>query len=269
VSAQVAGQKKVVRVIGDRTATHRTGREPLFTDPVPFVEMSLRYDRAYGGIDERSIPGLTCVYPRNPRGIGFVLRDRPDTVNGMRLPNLEDPTDLLTPARLAVGTPERWPDQPLPQGLGWFPKIAYPRCSFVGAMPAFVTPDTRLKEEALGLVPAKQIELSRRFRLPRFDVRFNSGASPGLAIPFLKGGERVRLTNLTPDGTLSFELPRERPRMSLDIGNGSVELEVVMQTACVRTEDWQLDLVWRGALGYPGPEWLPELKRLDAEVAWR
>jgi hypothetical protein len=189
-------------------------------------------------------------------------------VNGLRLPNLEDPADLLTPARLVVGTPERWPDQPLPQGLGWFPKIAYPRCSFVGAMPAFVTPDTKLKEEALGLVPARQIELSRRFRLPRFDVRFNSGASPGLALPFLKGGERVRLTNLTPDGALAFHLPTERPRMALDIGKGPVELEVVMQTACVRTEDWQLDVVWRGALGYPGPEWLPEMKRLDAQVYW-
>jgi hypothetical protein len=266
VAVEVAGRRKAVRVIGDRTANHRPGREPAFSDPVPFAEMELRYDRAYGGIDERSVPGLMCLYPRNPRGTGFVLRDTPETVNGLRLPNLEDPADLLLPALLAVGEPTRWPEMPLPQGVGWFPKIAYPRCSFVGAMPAFVGIDTKLKEEALGLVPAKQIELSRRFRLPRFDVRFNSGASPGLALPFLAGGEPVKLTNLTPDGAFAFNVPKDRPRMTLDIGKGPVALEVVLQTVCGRAEDWQLDLVWRGALGYPGPDWLPEMKRLAAEV---
>src|SRR5262245_20872146 len=77
VTAEVAGRKKIVRVTGDRTATHRPGRDPAFSEPVPLVEMTLRYDRAYGGIDEQSIPGLTCAYPRNPRGTGFVLRDTP------------------------------------------------------------------------------------------------------------------------------------------------------------------------------------------------
>jgi hypothetical protein len=28
----------------------------------------------------------------------------------------------------------------------------------------------------------------------------------------------------------------------------------------------QLDLVWRGALEYPGIDWLPEMKRLHVEV---
>jgi hypothetical protein len=36
---------------------------------------------------------------------------------------------------------------------------------------------------------------------------------------------------------------------------------------CVRLEDRQVDLVWRGAHEYPGPEWLPEMKRLVAKVA--
>ena len=34
-------------------------------------------------------------------------------------------------------------------------------------------------------MPRNQVALARRFRLPAYDVRFNSGASLGLAVPFL------------------------------------------------------------------------------------
>ena len=65
---------------------------------------------------------------------------------------------------------------------------------------------------------------------------------------------------------MAFHLPDERPRISLDIGLGENELDVVLHTLCVRVEDMQLDLVWRGAHEYPGTDWLPEMKRMVAEV---
>src|SRR5205807_136808 len=124
---EVGTVKKTVRVIGDRTCEHRTGQSPRVSDPEPFVEMPCQYDRAYGGVDETSSPGMVFMYPRNPRGTGFVLQNAAEKVNGLRLPNFEDPTDLLTPDRLVLGDPMRWSGMPLPQGFGWFPKIAYPR----------------------------------------------------------------------------------------------------------------------------------------------
>lgn len=267
-AVEVGAVKKTVRVIGDRRCEYRAGRAPKFTDPVPFTDVVLSYDRAYGGYDAVSVPGMEFMYPRNPRGTGFVLANAAERVDGLALPNVEDPADLLTPDRVVLGEPDRWPGQPLPQGVGWFPKIAYPRCAFAGAIPAFVAPGVPLREEALGLVPRNHIALARQFRLPGYDVRFNRGASIGLAVPFLEGGEPVRLTNLTPDGSFKFPLPRERPRLTLDLGKGATELPVVLHTAQVRTDDWQLDLVWRGALNYPGVEWLPEMTRLAAEVVW-
>lgn len=267
-SVEIAGTRKLIRVIGDRCCEYVQGRPPRFLDPQPFTEMELRYERAYGGIETKSVPDMMVLYPRNPHGTGFVLANRADTINELRLPNLEDPTDLLSPERLVVGEPEKWPGQPLPQGFGWFPKIGYPRCSFVGAMPAFVAPGVPLKEEGLGLVPRNQIALARQFRLPSYDVRFNHGASLGLSVPFLSGGEPVRLTNLTPEGRLAFPLPVEKPKMSLDLGSGPTELAPVLHTACVRVADRQLDMIWRGALRYPGVEWLPQMKRLVAEVVW-
>jgi hypothetical protein len=267
-SVEIGKTKKQIRVIGDRSCEFNSGRPPRFKDPQPFTEMEIRYERAYGGIDDKSMPDVMFMYPRNPRGTGFLLANHADTVKELRLPNLEDPQDLLTPDRLVLGNPEKWPEQPLPQGFGWFPKIAYPRCSFVGALPAYVAPGVPLKEEALGLVPRNQIALGRQFRLPSYDVRFNHGASLGLTVPFLSGGEPVRLTNLTTDGLLAFRLPSEKPKMALDIGSGPSELAPVPHTACVRVADRQLDMIWRGALRYPGVEWLPQMKRLTAEVVW-
>lgn len=267
VVVEVGQRKRSIRVIGDRACNHREGRAPTFTEPEKFTEIELRYERAYGGKDLLSNPMLPFYYPRNHKGTGVALTNLREVVEGLRLPNLEDPADLLTPERVVLQKAERWNQQPLPQGLGWFQPVWYPRCSFVGAMPAYVSLDDVLREETLGIVPKGQIALARQLRLPGYDVRFNSGASHGLVMPFLKGSELVRLTNLTPDGDLSFDLPGDMPRITLDIGHGDQPLEPVLHTACVRMEAMQVDMIWRGALPYPGIDWISEMKRLEAKVA--
>jgi hypothetical protein len=266
VALEVASRKKSIRVLGDRLCRYRPNLSPAFTDPVPFTEMELRYDRAYGGKDLRSMPDVEFYYPRNTMGKGLALRNVREVIEGLALPNLEDPGDLLTPERVVLGEPERWNRQPLPQGLGWFQKTWYPRCSFAGAVPGFVNLDEPMREEALGLVPPGQVALARQFKLPGFDVRFCNGASPGLVFPYLRGGEAVTLTNLTPDGELRFTLPKDQPRVRLDIGLGDNELQPMLQTVCLHVEDMQLDVLWQATHEYPGTDWLPEMKRLHAVV---
>jgi hypothetical protein len=265
-SVQVGPHVKSIRVLGDRRCTFRAGKSPSFTDPEPFTEMDLRYERAYGGADLRSTPSMPLYYPRNTHGRGFAIRNARETIGGLLLPNLEDPADLLTPERVALETPKRWNAQPLPQGFGWFQRTWYPRCSFVGSVPGFVNLDEPMREESLGLVPERQMVLARQFKLPSFDVRFNSGASIGLAVPFLTGGETIKLRNLTAEGTLEFRVPSERPRIALDLGDGPSELTSVLHTACIRPDESLLELVWRGAREYPGPDWLPQMRRMDVEV---
>jgi hypothetical protein len=267
VSLEVGQHKKIIRVTGDRHCIYRENRVPHFTEPGQFTEMEIRYERSYGGIWMRNDPTRLFPYPRNPMGSGFAIDNVREEVNGLRLPNLEDATDLLTPERVTVGERERWNRQPLPQGFGWFQKTWYPRCSFVGSVPGFVDPDEVMREEVLGLVPKRQIALARQFKLPSFDVRFNNGASLGLALPYLRGDEPIVLTNLTQEGQLRFTLPGDALRIMLDIGLGENELEVVLETVCIRAEDRQVDLIWRGAHQYPGVEWLPEMKRMVARVS--
>jgi hypothetical protein len=262
VALEAAGHRKVIRVIGDRRCIFRDKQPALFTEPVPFTEMEIRYERAYGGKDLRSIPDLPFYYPRNPVGTGLALKNIREVVEALSLPNLEDPKDLLTPQRIILDEPERWNQQPLPQGFGWYQRTWYPRCSFVGSVPGFVEPDTVMREEQLGLVPQGQIALARQFKLPSFDARFNNGASLGLALPYLSGGEPIRLYNLAPEGQTEFFLPKDIPKIMLDIGLGENELKAVLHTVCIRLEERQVDLVWRGAHEYPGVDWLPEMKRM-------
>ena len=55
--------------------------------------------------------------------------------------------------------------------------------------------------------------------------------------------------------------------MMLDIGLGENELKPVLHTVCIRVEEIQLDMVWRGAHEYPGVDWLPEMKRIHAVIS--
>ena len=225
------------------------------------------YERAYGGKDELSVTEIPFFYPRNFMGKGVALRNLKEVVEGLPLPNLEDPADLLTPERVILEDPARWAGQPLPQGFGWFPRTWYPRSAYVGAFPPFVDVETVTREEQLGLLPRNHVALAKQFKLPGMDVRFHNGASIGLRMDRLKGNERITLRGLTPDGLLDFSLPGETPAVSLDIGQGARQLEMKLDTVAVRPDDMEADLLWRAGLPYPGFSWIPRMTKLEAVVA--
>lgn len=267
VSISVGTRTKTIRVLGDRQCRYNSGQPPIFTEPVPFQEMEIRYERAFGGKDEISDPQTPLSYPRNDMGCGMVLKNVRERVEGLALPNLEDPADLLTPDRIILEDPYRWNSLPLPQGLGWLQRSWYPRSSFVGSMPPYLDPDEVMREEALGLVPKRQVALSRQFKLPSYHPFFNNGASTGLIFKLLTGLEPIKLFGLTPSGLLEFDLPGDTPKLMLDIGLGENELQPFLHNVCIRPDDMQVDLIWRGAHPYPGLDWLPQMRRLHAEVA--
>jgi len=253
-------------VFGDRECHYRENLPPIFSAPKVFTEMEIRYDRAYGGRDETSDPNIPFFYPRNHMGRGIALRNTKETIQGMALPNIEDPNDLLTPDRIVLSEPERWPQQPLPQGFGWFQRTWYPRCAFAGAYPPFVDVDTVTIEERMGLLPEHHIALAKQSKLPSYHPRLNNGASYGMLFSGLNGNETVSLRGLSPAGRLEFALPGETPQIMLDIGSGAQQLAARLDTVNIRPDDLEVDLIWRGACVYAGYSWLPQMKRLCAEV---
>ena len=264
---QVGERGKAILMTGERRACF-TGadRDPVFTDPAPFEQMELRYEGAYGGTDVYSDRSQVYAYPRNPLGSGFAVQNTQEAVDGLLLPILEDPNDLLTPQRLCVGDYARWTEQPQPAGFGWFPKTWQPRCALAGILPADRATEQELRAAYARLVPADQREAYVRHGLPDMDFRFFNGASAGLAMPFLQGGEAVLTENLSPEGRLDFQLPHDAPRVGLDIGSGVEAPAVVLQTVQIRLEERELDLVWRAAVPYPGRDWLPQMRRMRVYV---
>jgi hypothetical protein len=263
---EVGAARKQVFIIGDRIARYTAGGVPTFTDPKPVATVGLRYENAYGGADIYSDRQLPCLYARNPVGRGFVVRSTRETVEGLSLPNLEDPNDRLTPERLCCGHFMHWERQPMPQSYGWFGKAWQPRAALAGVMPADRATEQELRKMYAQAVPQEQRAMYEQTQLPDMNFQFFNGASQGLAVPFLKGDERVRTMNLTPEGALEFHLPGERPVIALDIGQGPQEPEVVLHTVMIRMEDKQVDLVWRGAVPYPGPDWLPQMHKCEVSV---
>src|ERR1043166_1031124 len=264
----IVGQhRKDLLVCGDRLARYLGRRDPMFTDPQPFETMDLGYERAYGGVDIYSEPKMACVYPRNHLGRGYAVANTQRSVENLPLPNLEDPADRLTPARLCVGQFKDWERQPVPQAFAWTMKRWHPRSSYAGVMPADRPVEQELRKVYATLVPPAQRKLYEQTQMPDMDFRFFSGASPGLVLPFLSGTEQVSLLNLDPQGQTRFLLPGERPRIGLDLGQGLQEPVVVLHTVQMRMEQRQVDLVWRGAVPYPGPDWLPEMKKMEVVIA--
>jgi hypothetical protein len=266
-SLQLNKVKKQIAVIGDRVARYVANAAPSFSEPAPFTRMELRYERAYGGTDVYSDPKCPYPYPRNPLGRGFVVRNTPKSVDGLALPSLEDPAELLSPTTLCLEEYGAWENRQMPVGFGWFPKPWIPRALLAGIMPGDRATEQQLRNAYAELLSGEERDAYLKHGIRDMDFHFFNGASAGFAFPYLTGGEWIGAENLTPDGRIYFQLPEERPRLGLDVGEGVREAEVALHTVQIRMEDRQVDLVWRGAVPYSGMDWLPEMKRLEIFVA--
>ena len=266
-SVRVGNVQKDVVVIGDRVCRYQAGQLPWFSDPQPFTEIQMVYERAYGGTDIYSDPKVPCSYIRNPMGTGFAVENKHKSIDGLSLPNLEDPTNLLRPDNFCCGHFMHWERQPMPAGFGWWAKNWAPRCRLAGVLPADRATERELRQAFAQVLPPDQKKQYLENELPSMNFRFFNGASPGLTLPFLKGVETIECQNLTQEGRLSFDLPGEQPILGLDIGEGIQQPEVVLQTVMVQLEERKVDLVWRGAVQYPGPDWLPQMRKMEVQIA--
>lgn len=266
VAVRVGDRVRRLRVIGERQAFHRANGHPGFTEPTPFRTMDIRYEHAYGGVDEQSIPERPFHYPRNTHGCGVVTANSSEALDGLPLPTVEDPADLLVPERLVLDDPADWPELPRPAGFGWLHRTWYPRCALLGAFPAWLAPGRQTAEEREGLLPADHVALAMQYRLPTYRSRFANGASRGLVFDRLADDAAIRLEGLHRDGTLAFALPGERPRVSLDIGGGARELLPKLDTVVVRPDELAVELIWRAPFEIGDYGELSRLSRLRAEV---
>lgn len=267
VEVSVGPHQKTIQVFGNRHCQYNEGNPPAWTDPELFVEMPLRYENAYGGVDVYSREDTgALIYPRNPLGKGYAIANTRKVVDGLALPNLEDPANLLTPATLITGDFTGWQKQPLPQSFGWYGKAWFPRCMHAGVMPEHLSLYEQTREVSEGYVAPGQLEAFKRLKLPLMNFQFFNGAHSGMQLQELSGGEPVKLVNMSDSGLIEFPLPDRPPDISIDIGGGPQTPAPIMQTVSMDVDQRRLYVVWRASISYPGPERMHELPALDIEV---
>jgi len=210
VSLRVGEVCKELKVIGSRT-----WRQGLFggsrSEMEPVTEVPIVYERTYGGWDQSNpAPKNQRFEPRNPVGCGMIA------LLGDPLPNIEYPGMRLRAA---------------PAGFGAIASSWSPRLELNG------TYDEAWQKKRYPLLPEDWDP--RSLLCSPADQRPNT---------HLRGGEPVELINLTPDGRLSFLLPRVHLRFRTLIDGRSEEHEGRLATVIIEPDYPRVIMVWQSTL---------------------
>ena len=214
----IADRKKTVRVFGDRQwASGIIGLK--ITPPKPFDSMPLVYERAFGGIHELDSDKQKVLFEaRNPVGKGFKGKRKTRELKGTMLPNLEDPAHLIS----SPG------DRPAPACFGYVAPSWEPRKSFAG------TYDEAWQQKRVPYLPED------------FDNRFFTAAHPDLiSSNYLKGGEPVAITNMSPNGPLKFKLPVCDIKAAVRIAGKTENPHLNLETVLIEPNKTRLSMLWR------------------------
>jgi hypothetical protein len=289
VALRVEAASKLIHVFGDRRCMLGSAGRIVFSAPEPVSKVPLRYDRAYGGEDvaatakhgnpyDELAPYLGSElaalrpshwsYPRNPAGRGFLVEGTAQALEQVVLPNLEDPLDPLTPDRLVCGRLEHWLRMPLPQAMGWVSGGWFPRLAYFGFVPDHEHLEGPIAEVARGYAPADILE--HKPIAEKFDFRCANGASLGLQLPYLVGGEEIELSNLHPNAArVVFRLPKARPQIWTDGRNGKLnETKPVIHSVIIEPDHARFSIVWRGSAPALRPYMPEELEKMPFVVRW-
>ncbi|MDA8429047.1 MAG: DUF2169 domain-containing protein [Geobacteraceae bacterium] len=225
VSFAVGPVRQQARVFGERIWQKALGAIAV-SQPAPFEKIPLTWERAFGGQDASCLDPADHEYClENPVGKGFVARKSLMNLDGLPLPNIENPRDLIV-------TPQQ---RPRPIGFGMVTPHWQPRLGYAG------TYDDAWRRTMSPLPPAD------------LDPRFYSAAAPGLVSPrHLTGNEQVLIEGAARQGRLQFALPGISPKATVRRRRGEEALLLRLDTVIVEPDEARLVLVWRGALNVHG-----------------
>jgi hypothetical protein len=220
VSLSVGTMTKAFDVVGDRRwSAGVTGIRA--TNPEPFVQMPLSYDRAFGGVDiDSEDPAEHDAYTLNPAGRGFRKHLKNAWVDGKPLPNTEE-----------AGCAVTWPaDAYAPMAYGPLGRSWQPRVTYAG------TYDQKWLDDEFPFLPAD------------FDERYFQSAPADQQISLPRGPLEVSMSNLTPDGRRRFVLPHHVAPVQLTPRHGAREqLDAVLDTVHFEPDHERLTMTWRVA----------------------
>jgi len=203
--------EKVLAVYGPRCWAG--GKFEFIAGPLPFSEIPLRYEHAYGGSDvDKS--GCKRVFDQNPIGVAFATEIREQGP----LPNFEYKTAAIKSVH----------DRPPPAGFGFIPPGWKQRWSFAGTFDA-------------------AWESLRRPLFPKdFDERFYNSVPQDQVLRELVGNEHVVLRSLDRRAeTVVFSLPQLCFSATFRIRERSEALAMKADTVLIEPDEERFSICFR------------------------
>ena len=214
VSVQVGTFNKTLYVFGDRFWKRAAGITKVISDPMPFQEMEISFQNAYGGEG----------FEKNPLGKGFAPVKAENGGTFHPLPNIEDPDHL-------IGSPD---DKPETAGLSVLDPMWPQRMRFQG------TYDKDYKKKYF---PGYPEDHDWRYFLCAPEDQWIKG--------FFKGDEQYAISNMHPDlpkisGTLPGLYARCFIRRTINSAEPEfIELPMNLDTIWLFPEKMLALLIWR------------------------
>lgn len=229
----VAERQGTVRVSGNRF-----WRNDSVTTTEPFSSMPIVYEYAFGGIHEvdPAKPEILAE-ERNPIGRGFRGKRSSKEMEGMPLPNIEDPQCPV----------DKSGDKAWPAGFAFMAPAWLPRRSYAG------TYDEAWQKQRAPYLPED------------FNPRFFNIAHPNFIYDrYLRGGEPVALDNLSRQGTVRFNLPVCRLAAKVRVAGQNETPPLNLETVLIEPEQDRLCMTWRGAV--PCDKKALKVERIDVNL---
>lgn len=227
VNVEVAHLKKQLCVFGNRTWDG--GK---ITSPEPFERMPLIYERAYGGGDRGA--EYDQLYEQNPIGTGYSADTRASRLDGVYLPNIEDPSALIRSLSC----------NPAPAGVEAVPPFWSQRRMLAGSY------DEHWQQQRAPFLPED------------FSSKFLQCASSGLiSDTHLIGGEPVTIRNMHVDSVWDFTLPSVDIDCRIKWQNRIHSIPLRIDTISLAPNQSQVTYIWRGEFAVN--QWVSRVEYLE------
>ncbi|HTU58596.1 MAG TPA: DUF2169 domain-containing protein [Polyangiales bacterium] len=292
VRLRVGTLDRVLRVFGERACSLSTWGKPLFSYAARVESVDLSWHNAYGGVDRVALAKHgdpleqhyrelqepyqaefgAYAYPRNRAGKGYLIEATAEALAACHLPNLEEPADLLTPERLIVGHPQRWPLGPAVAAVGFLNYNYFPRSAMLALAPPF---------DSKHILPTDFFEVRMKVLRPesiadvmpiqnRLDLGCAQQSALGMRMAHVAPGERVEFTHVHPHfERWSFSLPNEYPSLLLKLPDqATTELEPKIRTLLFEPELDRLSIVWVGERAEAMPIGPGKREQIRCAVRW-
>jgi hypothetical protein len=218
VTLRIGSMFKSFAVTGNRTwEAGKLAISPGY--PGLFDRMPISYDCAFGGVDNfHENEQKHAAWMANPVGRGYHKQLAQELVDGSPMPNTEE---LRRPISMPNGNYAPMAFGPL--GRGWDPR-----------------------RQLAGTYDQAWIDDTFPFPPPDFKEAYYQAAPADQQIPYLQGGERVFLENLTAEGQTSFDLPQiEMPVVFFYKNGEQLQQRAVIDTLVLEPDEGVFSLTWR------------------------